>query len=72
MKIWQVYWRNKKTREVNHGYVKAETENKAFDIASGKLQRGWYVTAVYPASENMITPSQLCMNFTNPAQYELF
>lgn len=72
MKIWQVYWRHKKTREVNHGYVKAENENQAYNITMGKLQRGWTVTAVYPATENMITPQSLTLNFINTTDYTLF
>ena len=72
MKIYQVYWRNKTTREVNHGYVKAESEKQAYDITMGKLQKGWSVSAVYPATENQITPQSLTLNFINATDYTLF
>ena len=71
--IWQVYWRNRQNGYYSaFGYVKAKTADEAYDITTAKLQKGCEVTAVYEASENMITPQSLTLNFTNAAEYTLF
>ena len=73
MNIWQVYWRN---RQVGYYsgfcYVKANTADEAYDITKAKLQKGCEVTAVYEASENMITPQSITLNFSNTSEYTLF
>lgn len=71
-KIFQVYWRHKENRDTHFGYVKAVSADHAYDIAMAKLQKGYIVTAVYPASENMITPQALTVNFINTSTYDLF
>ena len=70
MRIWQVYWRDRRTGlDPAHGYVKAESRDDAYDIAKSMLREGYEVTAVYEATENWITPQSLTMNFRNNTDY---
>lgn len=73
MKLWQVHWRNRKNGyQSGFGYVKANTPDEAYDITRAKLQKGCEVTAVYEASESMIVPQSLTLNFVNKSEYTLF
>lgn len=73
MKIWQVCWRSRQNGyQSAFGYVKARSADEAYDITKAKLQKGFEVTAVYEATENMITPQSLTLNFANTAEYTLF
>lgn len=73
MKLWQVYWRDRRTGlDPVHGYVRAESRDEAYDIAMSMLQEGYEVTAVYEATENQITPQSLTVNFVNDTDYDLF
>ncbi len=72
MNIWQVYWRNRQSGYYSGvGYVKANNAYEAYGIAKAKLQKGCEVTAVYEASENMITPQSMTLNFANTSEYTL-
>jgi len=72
MNIWQVYWRNRQNGYYSaFGYVKANTADEAYDITKAKLQKGCEVKAVYEASENMITPQSMTLNFANTSEYTL-
>lgn len=72
MKIYEVYWMNKETRERHHGYCKANSHDNAFDIVQSRLQPGYIVTHVYEASESRITPQSLTINFPNTSEYTTF
>ena len=54
------------------GFICAENENNAEQIAINKLSNSCSLTGIYPAYETQITPKALTINFPNTTQYELF
>lgn len=70
MNIYEVYWRYNNRK--SHGYVRAESEENAREIAQVYLPPGIYVDEIFQVDESRITPQSITLNFPNMTDYELF
>lgn len=71
MKLYHAAWTYAKI--TRYGFVKAENEEQALEILISKTQDYTYGHRIIgEASEHMISPQSLCINFPNTVDYQLF
>lgn len=71
MKLYRATWSYAKI--ARYGFIKAENEEQALEILISKTQEFTYGHRIIgEASEHMITPQSLCINFPNTVDYFLF